>query len=339
MGSEVPRDGDAVDLESASQRFVMDRPLDRPRGAEHDCGQRRGAVLGRDDGRLPPRSGDGVASSSPSEASHVRHERTVMGRGDWHLHWMPRVARPVALSLPASRSPRAQCTAHGKRVRRPCGIRPPSSSPAPSAGQPAPVRAGAAIRVSFDFAQRAPSLIEEEIEPTRRVNPTGKQRPRLPRLGVLPHHEGGRWPLRRRGGYPGELAPRAPSSWRVDHSDVNPPPCRRWVQLRANVGGHPCRCGRATWKLRAKRTCGDPFPVAWIPIRRLYQELARICRCRHPNRNYQIARHDVDFGRKRDRRLQRQRGSALPWHFRQNYLCGCRLRSPEQHHRQEKREA
>jgi len=40
-------------------------------------------------------SGDGVVSSSQSEASHLRHERTVMGRGDWHLHSVPRVARLV----------------------------------------------------------------------------------------------------------------------------------------------------------------------------------------------------------------------------------------------------
>ena len=91
------------------------------------------APFSDDDGQLPPRSGDGVVSSSQSEASHSHHERAVMGRYDWHLHRVPRVARLVALSVPASRSPQAPCTAHSKRVRRPRGDHPPSSSPAASA--------------------------------------------------------------------------------------------------------------------------------------------------------------------------------------------------------------
>jgi hypothetical protein len=41
-----------------------------------------------------------------------------MGRGDWHLHRVPRVARLVALSLPASRSLQVPRTARSECVRR-----------------------------------------------------------------------------------------------------------------------------------------------------------------------------------------------------------------------------
>ena len=110
VGGDVPRDGDALALESANQWLVLARLLDRPRVAERDCGHRHGAVLGRDDGRLPPRSGDGVVSSTQSEAKQSHHgcgstQRVVMGRYHPQIHRVPRVARLVALSLPWRRQP------------------------------------------------------------------------------------------------------------------------------------------------------------------------------------------------------------------------------------------